>query len=155
MLWKCLLRTNQILICHLTIITSFWAWCKPRVIASLQLRPFCNAVKGNFIKYKVVTITLPSMSSTLYMHIFRTKFWCQKVTKLNILEKATKKVLKRLTHEKGVCKTLMKLTPAVNFINILRTNEFFVRRSLRQLLYVHVTRKKLPKWNARTKNLRV
>jgi len=46
--------------------------------------------------------------------------------------------------KKGSHKIMVKLTPAINFINIIHTNFWYERRS-GSLFYLHVTREKLPK----------
>ena len=67
---------------------------------------------------------LVSISWTLYAHIFHTNFF----PKQNVTRHVTREKLpNQRSYEKFVRKMLMKLTPVVNFINIL-CEYFFVRK---------------------------
>jgi hypothetical protein len=58
-----------------------------------------------------------SISSTLYKRLLRQYFCAKKVQALNL---STKKSRPKLLYEKAASKMLVKLTPSVNFINVLR-----------------------------------
>jgi len=58
------------------------------------------------------------------------------------------------TSVKAAHKPLMKSTPVANFINVKRSN-FSYKRHFCSIYYVHVTRKKLPKWRSYTKCTRL
>jgi len=71
-----------------------------------------NAFSCSLLFPVVDHVVLLSISSTLYAHIFCTNF-------LTKPERNQKKLPKQRSYEKFVHKTLMKLTPVVNFTNIL------------------------------------
>jgi hypothetical protein len=67
---------------------------------------------------------------------FTRAFFVQKIGAKTQSQKASgKKAAQRLLYEKGVGKTLMKLTPLVNFINVF-SRTFFVRTLFWQLFLV-------------------
>jgi len=69
-------------------------------------------------------LLLWSMSSTFYAHIYRESAFFAEI--LSSKPKCNKRKAARSTFEKCVCKMLMKLTPRINFINILRTTFMLV-----------------------------
>jgi hypothetical protein len=85
-----------------------------------------------------------------FINILRAAFTC---TDPGSAKKTVESAVFLRFWDQRVGKMLMKLTPVVNFNNIKRTN-FLYKRRFSSFYYVHVTRKKLPKWRSYKKFVR-
>ncbi len=94
-------------------------------------KTFKGTSYGHYQRHQTThEVNLPSISSTFCVRIFRT----------NIVFSSYVWLGAKNSYEKRAQKTLMKLTPVVNFINILHTN-FSYKWHFSSCFYVHVTRK--------------